>query len=81
MLRQAYDLRRALRYSPLLMNGSQYKAAFVIKFQAETDIEAGRFEGRVQHIPSYNAARFHSLDELLRFIAKVLRDVREAEHP
>jgi hypothetical protein len=57
------------------MEGWQYKAAFVIQFRPETDIESGQFEGRVEHIASYNAARFHSLDELLTFIANMLRDL------
>lgn len=58
------------------MDDWQYKAAFVIQFRPETDIEAGRFEGRVEHIPSCKATRFHSLDELLAFIARVLAEVR-----
>ena len=57
------------------MEGWQHKAAFVIQFRPETDIESGQFEGRVEHIASYNAARFHSLDELLTFIANMLRDL------
>ena len=61
------------------MDGWQYKAAFVIQFRAETDIEAGRFEGRVEHIASCKATRFHSLDELLAFIASVLAEVSTAE--
>jgi hypothetical protein len=69
-------------YCPLLMDGWQYKAAFVIQFRPETDVDAGRFEGRVEHIASYKATRFHSLDELLAFIASVLAEVRNAEqHP
>ena len=66
-------------YSPLLMEGWQYKAAFVIQFRPETDVEAGRFEGRVEHIASTKATRFHSLDELLGFIASVLTEVRNTE--
>lgn len=68
-------------YCPFLMEGWQYKAAFVIQFRPETDTEAGRFEGRVEHIASTKAARFHSLDELLGFIASVLAEVRNAEQP
>ena len=52
-LRQAYDLRARADYSPLLMDGWQYKAAFVIQFRPETDINEGRFEGRVEHGISY----------------------------
>ena len=66
-------------YSPLIMKGWQYKGAFVIQFRPETNIEAGRFEGRVEHILSYNATRFHSLDELLDFIASVLAEVSGKE--
>jgi hypothetical protein len=68
-------------YCPLLMDGWQHKAAFVIQFRPETDVDAGRFEGRVEHIASYKATRFHSLDELLAFIASVLAEVRNAEQP
>jgi len=60
------------------MEGWQYKAAFVIQFRPETDIESGQVEGRVEHIASYDAARFHSLDELLTFIANVLRDLNSS---
>lgn len=66
-------------YCPRLMEGWQYKAAFVIQFRPETDIEAGRFEGRVEHIASSKATRFHSLDELLAFIASVLTEVSTTE--
>jgi hypothetical protein len=57
----------------------QYKAAFVIQFQPETDISSGRFEGRVEHVASTRAMRFHSLEELLDFIADVLSEVRRIE--
>ena len=66
-------------YYPLMMEGWQYKAAFVIQFRPETNIEAGRFEGRVEQVASYKATRFHSLDELLGFIASVLTEVRNTE--
>jgi hypothetical protein len=61
-------------YCPLLMGGWQQNGAFVIQFRPQTDIEAGRFEGRVEHIASYKATRFSSLDELLRFITSVLAE-------
>ena len=61
------------------MKGWQYNGAFVIQFRPGTDIEAGRFEGKVEHIVSYKAARFHSLDELLDFIASVLAEVSSTE--
>ena len=62
-----------------MMKGWQYRGAFVIQFRPESDIESGRFEGRVEHRASYKATRFHSLDELLAFIASVLTEVRNTE--
>jgi hypothetical protein len=61
------------------MEGWQHKAAFVIQFRPETDFEAGRVEGRVEHIASTRCARFHSLEELFAFIASVMADVRNSE--
>ena len=58
------------------MEGWQHKSAFVIQLRLETDIEAGRFEGRVEHVASTRSARFYSVDQLLDFIATVLTDVR-----
>lgn len=57
----------------------QYKAAFVIQFRPETDVETGRFEGRVEHVSTTKAKRFHSLDELLAFIGSTLTEVNDAE--
>jgi len=61
------------------MDDWQYKAAFVIQFRPETDIRVGRFEGRVEHIPSSRSTRFHTLEELLAFIANVLTEGSNAE--
>lgn len=61
------------------MEGSQTKAAFVVQFRETTDIEAGRFEGKAEHIASYQSARFHSLEELLAFLDRVMKGMRSAE--
>jgi hypothetical protein len=61
------------------MSGWQLNAAFVVQLRPETDIAAGRFEGRVEHVATHRAIRFHSLDELLGFIASVLTEVRNSE--
>lgn len=66
-------------YHRRVMNDWKYKGAFVIQFQPETDIETGRCQGRVEHITSYKAARFSSLDELLAFVAQVLTEMRDSE--
>ena len=68
-------------YCPLIMAGWQYRGAFVIQFRPETDIAAGRFEGKVEHMLSSKAIRFHSLDELLEFIASILAEVNNPEPP
>ena len=50
--------------------------AFVVQFRAETDVEQGRFVGRVEHVVSGQAAHFASLEELLAFMGRVLTQVR-----
>jgi len=59
-----------------MMKGWQYRGAFVIQFRPESDIKSGRFEGKVEHVASNEATRFHSLDELLDFIDGVLEKSR-----
>jgi len=63
------------------MEGPDYRFAFVIKFRPETDIAAGRLEGKVEHIGSYETTRFSSLEELLSFMAKMLAEVDNTEQP
>ena len=50
----------------------QSKAAFVIQVQEGTDTGAGQLAGKVEHIATYRATRFHSVAELLAFITTVL---------
>jgi hypothetical protein len=52
--------------------------AFVVQFGPATQADAGRVEGRVEHMVSRQATRFQSLEALLAFIARVLREVRDA---
>ena len=54
--------------------------AFVVQFGRETDVEAGRLVGRVEHVVSRKAARFESLDALVAFMTAVLREVEESTH-
>lgn len=60
-------------FSGPVMDGPQHAGAFVIQFAPETDIEAGRVVGRVEHVTSYEALHFNSLEELLSFLARVLK--------
>jgi hypothetical protein len=54
--------------------------AFVIQFSPTTQVGVGPVEGRVEHLVSRQATRFQSLEALLAFISRVLREVRDA-HP
>lgn len=50
--------------------------AFVVQFREETEAARECFAGRVEHMVSGHAARFHSPEELLAFFAQVLNAVR-----
>lgn len=56
---------------------SPYRA-FVVQFGEETQLEMGRMVGRVEHVVSGQATRFESLDALLAFLTRVLREVQQA---
>jgi hypothetical protein len=49
--------------------------AFVVQFRAQPIGASSSFEGRVEHLASYQVARFHSLEELLAFMVGVLADI------
>ena len=46
--------------------------AFVLQLRAEADVEQGHFDGRIEHVVSGHASPFHSVEELIAFIAQVL---------
>ena len=46
--------------------------AFVVQLHATAAVAQGQLSGRVEHVLSGQAAHFHTLDELLAFIARVL---------
>ena len=48
--------------------------AFVVQFRTRP-CGAPSWGGRVEHVVSYQVARFHSLDELLAFMLRVLTEV------
>jgi hypothetical protein len=50
--------------------------AFVVQFRAEAAVEQWHFVGRVEHVVSGQATHFHSLEELLAFMAHILTSVR-----
>jgi hypothetical protein len=48
--------------------------AFLVQFRPPST-GAAPYEGRVEHVVSGQAARFHSLEELLGFMVGVLADL------
>jgi hypothetical protein len=51
---------------------------FVVQLHADMQVEAGQMAGRIEHLVSRQAIMFESLETLLAFMARVLREVREA---
>ena len=52
------------------------QGAFVVQFHADTEFEVGQVSGRVEHVVSGQATAFSSLEALLAFMGRVLREVR-----
>ena len=50
--------------------------AFVVQFRAQPTEASAAYEGRVEHLLSGQVGRFHSLEELLAFMVRVLSDVQ-----
>jgi hypothetical protein len=50
--------------------------AFVVQFASDTQIDASRIAGRVEHVVSGQVARFESLEVLLTFVDRVLHERR-----
>ena len=53
--------------------------AFVVQFSPATQLDDGQLEGRVEHLVSRQATRFQSMEALVAFISRVLREVRDAD--
>jgi hypothetical protein len=49
--------------------------AFVVQFRAQPTGESFTWDGRVEHVVSRQMTHFHTLDELLAFICRVLAGV------
>ena len=48
--------------------------AFVVQFRAPSPEAPLAWEGRVEHLTSGQVARFHSPEELLAFLCRILRE-------
>jgi hypothetical protein len=49
--------------------------AFVVQFRVQPAGALSPYDGRVEHVVSGQVAHFHSLEELLAFMTRVLTDV------
>jgi len=45
---------------------------FVVQLREQADVEHGQWAGRVEHVTSGQATHFHSVEELVTFIATLL---------
>ena len=61
---------------------------FVVQLHATAEVAQGRIVGRVEHVVSGQACHFHTLEELLTFMARVLstnetapKETSESERP
>ena len=50
---------------------------FVVQFRTQPPGAVAGYDGRVEHLVSGQVARFHSLEELLAFITRVLAEVEQ----
>jgi hypothetical protein len=50
---------------------------FVVQFRAQPTWAASAYDGRVEHLVSGQVVRFHSLEELLAFMIRVLTELEE----
>ena len=64
--------REIATYAPLSVH-----RAFVVHFRTNSNVARGPIEGRVEHVISGQSTHFDSLEELLSFIARVLRQHTE----
>lgn len=53
--------------------------AFVVWFEPGTDLAPERFQGRAEHVASGQVARFHSPDEFLAALRRMLDQERTGE--
>jgi hypothetical protein len=50
------------------------KRAFVVQPHADADLEQGQWQGRVEHLVTYQVTHFQSLEELQAFLVRMRTD-------
>lgn len=53
--------------------------SFIVRIYADRDLAHGQASGQVEHVVSGQGSAFHSVDELLGFMCRVLRSHEDAE--
>jgi hypothetical protein len=53
--------------------------AFVVQYNGEADVSRRHVSGRVEHVRSGRRQRFASEQEMLAFVARILREGEKAE--
>ena len=53
--------------------------AFAVQLYAEAQVEQGEFHGRVEHVVSMRATHFHSLEEVVAFIVRMITTLQEED--
>ena len=51
--------------------------AFVVQLRPEANVERGHFIGRIEHVMSGQAVNFDSLEGLLVFMARMLKETKK----
>jgi len=73
-------LSRVQRYLVCMMNPLLRASAFVVQFNPETDIDADRIKGRIEHVDSGRLAHFDCLQDLLDVVKRLLREARADQY-
>ena len=55
------------------------KRAFVVQIHADAKVEQKQWQGRVEHLVSFQSTHFQSLEELVAFMVKVLSEPEQPE--
>ena len=54
--------------------------AFVVQLHADAQVDQGELRGRVEHVVSFQATHFHSLEEMKAFIMQVVATLQEDDN-
>jgi hypothetical protein len=58
------------------MNTLQHVGAFVVQLRIESALRGEHLVGRIEHVASGRTANFHSREELLAFLDRMVEEIR-----